>query len=141
MSQAKKSKSSEPKKDRSQRTIAQMFGEASSLNDDVDESKQNVLIEMIVNQVKNENGNDWTLLFDFDFHFLASNSQRIDSERDVEIDSTSTSRASSAPTSRSGSPMEIEDDDENSDSNTANTGSSEGWLVYESTKSTIHYRN
>lgn len=111
MSPPKKSKPNE----RNQCSVADIFGLRSSelqssSTDVVDESKQNVLVDMVVNQVKNENGTNWTLLFDFDIHFIASNSQQIDSEHGVEIQTESSSRASSAHTSRSGTPMETEDD-------------------------------
>lgn len=107
----------------------EMFGKRSSplhssLNDVADESKQNVLIDMVVSQVKNENGTEWTFLFDFDIHFIASGSQQIDFEDSVEIENASSSRASSAPTSRSGTLTETEDYYEDSDADSASMGSS-----------------
>lgn len=122
MSPPKKSKPNQP-------SIMEMFGKTSSQshsssNDVADESKQNVLIDMVVSQVKNENGTEWTFLFDFDIHFIASGSQQIDIEDSVEIENASSSRASSAPTSRSGTPMETEDDCEDFDDDSSSIGSS-----------------
>lgn len=122
------------KEDPNQQSISLMFKKKSnelenslkSIGDTI-ESKQNVLIDMSVNQVKSENGTDWTILFDFDIHFTEQSSQQIDAERDVECESAPTSRASSATTSRAGTPMETEDEDydgDNSDGDTANIGAS-----------------
>lgn len=117
------------KRNPNQPSIMEMFGKRSSplhssLNDVADESKQNVLIDMVVSQVKNENGTEWIFLFDFDIHFIASGSQQIDFEDSVEIENASSSRASSAPTSRSGTSMETEDYYEDSDDDSASMGSS-----------------
>lgn len=117
---------SAPKKRKpDQRSIKDMFSQSNesdtaSVSTDVDnESKQNVLIDMFVNQMKNANGIDWTILFDFNIHFIGSISQQVDSERNVEIDS--------APSSRSATPMDTDYDGEDSESDAANFGSSEGW--------------
>lgn len=121
------SKKIKPNKDKTQRTIANMFGNSSagpssSLMDkepaesesrsmnSVDESKQNILIDMFVDQDLNEHGNHWTFSFNFEIHFLASNSQKIDSEGDVEIEYDAASEASSAHTLISGTSIETEDD-------------------------------
>lgn len=112
--------------DRTQPSIRDMFGNRSnrlqgSSSDVVnDESKQNILIDMVVDQVKSENGTDWTFLFNFDLHFVAPGSQLVDFEDDVEIENASSSRASSAATSRSGTPMEA---DVGSDGDTSSIGS------------------
>lgn len=116
--------------DPNQRTIAFMFGNKPNEDESTDvapKSKQNVLIDMSVHQVKNETGIDWTIMFDFDIHFIDTSSQQIDSRRDVEIESA----GQSASTSRSATPMETEEDDdneENSDSedDIASTSTSDG---------------
>lgn len=110
-----------------QRSIEEMFSKSNesdtaSISTDVDnESKQDVRINMFVNQMKNANGMDWTILFDFNIHFIDPISQQIDSERNVEIEST--------PSSRSATPMETDYDGEDSESDGANISSSEGWCI------------
>lgn len=106
MSPPKKPK---PNEGPTQRSIIEMLGTRSSESGNssvCDESKQNVLVNMFVDEMKNENGNDWIFSFNFDTHFLASNSQHISLERDVENETEPTS--SSAATSRSSTPMDLE---------------------------------
>lgn len=125
MSAPKKYKPNDP----TQPSIGDIFSRSisscqlsSSSNDVVGESEQNVLIDMVVNQVKHKNGTEWIFLFDFDIHFIASSSQQFDSENIVEIENAPSSGASSAPTSRSGTPMEYEDDYEDSDTASGSSG-------------------
>lgn len=137
-----------PPKEKKQRTITELFTIKSNESpspsiDVVDESMQNVLIEMRVNQVKNETG--WTLLFDFDIHYIASDLQQFNFERDAEIESASSSRASNASTTRAGTPMETEDDgatidDESVDgiiNESSTVPSSEGKCIYKQKAKTL----
>lgn len=113
------------KRKHDQWSIKDMFGQSNdsdtaSVSTDVDnESKQNVQIDLCVNQMKNANGIDWTILFDFNIHFIGSISQQVDSERNVEIES--------APSSRSATPMNTDYDGEDSESDSVAVDSSEGW--------------
>lgn len=79
----------------------QLIEDTSTSTTDAHESKQNFLIDFSTQQMKNKNGSDWTIMFNFDIHFIEL--QQIDYERDVEIESTSTSRTST--------PMETEEED------------------------------
>lgn len=104
--------------DPNQRSVAFMFGKTPNelddqCTDDTVESKQSVLIDLSMHQVKNEIGIDWTIMFNFDIHFIDARSQQIDSERDVDVQSA----GQSASTSATATPIESGDDDEDDDDN------------------------
>lgn len=85
-------KKRKPITDPNQRSVAFMFGKKPNelddqCNDDTVESKQSVLIDLSMHQVKNEIGIDWTIMFNFDIHFIDARSQQIDSGRDVDVQS------------------------------------------------------
>lgn len=94
----------------------QLIEDTSTSTTDAHESKQNFLIDFSTQQMKNKNGSDWTIMFNFDIHFIEL--QQIDYERDVEIESTSTSRTST--------PMETEEEDSEDDNDETGSSTSKG---------------
>lgn len=80
----------------------QSIEDAGASTADAHESKQNFLIDLSTQQMKNKNGTDWTIMFNFYIHFIEL--QQIDYECDVEIESTTS-------TSRTSTPMETEEED------------------------------
>lgn len=116
--------------DPNQRLIAFMFGKKPNeledeRTDDEHESKQNVLVDLSVQQVKNETGTDWTIMFNFDIHFIDTSSQQIDDGRDVEIESASTPRTAT-PMETEGEGDDDIDEDSDSDGDIARASASDG---------------
>lgn len=108
-----------PKKRKTgQPTILEMYGKKPSVSVSEGEStgaqhesKQNILVDLSLQQVQNESGIDWTIWFNFDIHFIGTSSQQVDLASEVEI----VSPGLSASTSKTSTPIDTEDDNSDAD--------------------------